>query len=77
MGVSGIEIKDLSVKGEKNLVKVEVKTQTTYVIDLPINSFSDICEDKMSIEKSNEMIIDFLSEKLGVGVDKIISVSDV
>lgn len=58
------------------MVKVEVKTQTTYVIDLPIDSFSDICEDKISIEESNEMITDFLSEKLGVSVDKIISVSD-
>lgn len=59
------------------MVRVEVKTQTTYVIDLPIGSFSDICEDKMSIEESNEMITDFIFEKFGVGVEKIISVSDV
>lgn len=59
------------------MVRVKVKTQTTYVLDLPIDSFSDICEDKMSIEESDEMITDFLSEKLGVGIDKIISVTDI
>lgn len=57
------------------MVKVEVKTQTTYIIDLPIDSFYDISEDNMKIKDSNQMIIDFLSDNLQVGVDEIISVN--
>ena len=56
------------------MTKVEVVTKTTYVIDLPIDSFEDITEDKMSLEESDKMIINFLSDKLDVGVDKIIGV---
>lgn len=56
------------------MIKVKVVTRTTYVIDLPIDSFLDITEDKMSIKESDKMIIDFLSNKLDVGVDEILSV---
>lgn len=58
------------------MVKVEVTTQTTYVIDLPIDSFNDIHMDKMSIMKSDDMIRNFINDKLDIGVDKIISVKE-
>lgn len=59
------------------MVKVEVTTQTTYIIDLPIESFDDIHIDKMSLEESDDMIREFLSDKFDIGVDKIISVKEI
>jgi len=56
------------------MVKIEVKTETTCIIDLPIDSFFDITEAKMSTKDSDEMIMNYLSDHLEVGVDKIISV---
>ena len=56
------------------MTKVKVVTRTTYIIDLPIDSFQDIVEDKMPISESDRMIIDFLSDRLDVGVDEVISV---
>jgi hypothetical protein len=61
------------MKGEF-MAKVKVVTRTSYIIDLPIDSFEDISEDKMPISESDKMIIDFLSDRLNVGVDEIISV---
>jgi hypothetical protein len=57
------------------MVKVKVVTQTTYIIDLPIDSFNEILEENMPISISDKMIIDFLSDNLDVGVDKIVSVT--
>lgn len=59
------------------MVKVEVVTQTTYIINLPIESFSEIDEDHMKIKDSDKMIMEYLAEKLNVGVDKIISVNEI
>lgn len=59
------------------MTKVKVVTKTTYIIDLPIDSFEDIKEDKMSITESDKMIIDFLADNLDVGVDEIVSVMPV
>lgn len=56
------------------MTKIKVVTKTAYIIDLPIDSFEDIKEEKMSIAESDKMIIDYLSEHLDVGVDGIISV---
>jgi len=55
------------------MTRVEVKTQTTYVINLPIDSFEEIMEDKMSLTDSDKMIMDCL-DNLWIGVDKIIGV---
>lgn len=60
-----------------SIVKVEVVTKTTYVIDLPIESFSEIETDKMSLSQSDKMVIKFLEEKLHVGVDEIASIKEV
>lgn len=63
--------------GEKSrMVKVEVRTQTTYIIDLPIDSFSEICQSNMTLKESDEMLIQYLDDKLGVGVDEIISANE-
>ena len=56
------------------MTKVEITTKTTYIIDLPIDSFEDIKIDKMSITESDKMIIDFLADNLDVGVDEIVRV---
>lgn len=56
------------------MTKVRVVTKTTYVIDLPIDSFEDIEEDNMPITESDRMIIDFLSDRFDVGVDEIVGV---
>ena len=56
------------------MTKVKVVTKTTYIIDLPIDSFEDITEDKMPIAVSDKMIMNYLSDRLDVGVDEIISV---
>lgn len=58
------------------MVKVEVRTQTTYIIDLPIGSFSEICQPNMTLKESDEMLIQYLDDKLGVGVDEIISANE-
>lgn len=52
-------------------------TKTTYVIDLPIETFSEIETDKMSLSQSDKMVIKFLEEKLHVGVDEIASIKEV
>lgn len=59
------------------MVKVKVVTKTTYLIDLPIDSFVEISEDNMPISKSNEMIMDVLETKLGIGLDVIVSVNPI
>lgn len=59
------------------MTKVKVVTRTTYIIDLPIDTFEDITEDKMSIKASDEMIMDYLSDHFEVGVDEILSVMPV
>lgn len=56
------------------MIKVEVVTKTTYIIDLPVDSFWDILEDNMPLSESDKMIMDVLENKLGIGVDKIINV---
>ena len=56
------------------MVKVKVVTQTTYIIDLPIDSFEEISEDNIPIHDSDKMIINYLSDNLDVGVDKIMGV---
>jgi hypothetical protein len=56
------------------MVKVKVVTQTTYIIDLPIDSFEEILENNMPLSESDEMIMNFLSDRFDIGVDKIISV---
>ena len=59
------------------MTKVEVVTKTTYIIDLPIESFDDITEDNMPISESDKMIMDYLSDKFDIGVDEIITVNPV
>jgi hypothetical protein len=56
------------------MVKVKVVTQTTYIIDLPIDSFEEILENNMPLSESDEMIMNFLSDRFDIGEDKIISV---
>lgn len=59
------------------MTRIKVVTRTTYYINLPIDSFEDITEDKMSLKESDEMIMDYLSDRYEVGVDEIISVMPV
>lgn len=59
------------------MVKVEVKTRTTFIIDLPIKSFGEISEPMMTIEESDEFIKDFLRDKLETMVDEILCVNTV
>lgn len=59
------------------MVKVEVKTRTTFIIDLPIKSFDEISEPMMTIEESDEFIKDFLRDKLETMVDEILCVNTV
>lgn len=56
------------------MVKIKVNTRTTYIIDLPIDSFEEITEDEMSIKDSDEMIMNYLNDHLQVGVDEITGV---
>jgi len=57
------------------MIKVEVVTQTTYVIELPVGEFNDICEPTMTIKQSDALIMAILEEK-GIGVDKIIGAKE-
>lgn len=59
------------------MLKVEVKTRTTFIIDLPIESFDEISEPMMTIEESDEFIKDFLRDKLETMVDEILCVNTV
>ena len=59
------------------MVKVEVKTRTTYIIDLPIESFNEISEPKMTIEESDEFIKAFLRDKFKIRADEILCVNTV
>lgn len=59
------------------MLKVEVKTRTTFIIDLPIESFDEISEPMMTIEESDEFIKDFLQDKLETMVDEILCVNTV
>lgn len=56
------------------MVKIKVVTKTTYFVDMPIESFDDISEPKMTIEESDEFIKKFLRNGFKSKYDEIICV---
>lgn len=57
------------------MTKVEIKA--TFIIDLPIESFDEISEPKMTIEESDEFIKNFLQDKFKIIVNKILCINSI
>jgi hypothetical protein len=55
------------------MIEVMVRHQSEDIIKLDVDSFSDICIDNMTLEESDELVLNELV-KLGISADKIISV---
>lgn len=54
------------------MVRIEVEARKKVIIELPIESYSDISTDNMSIRESDAMIEDIINEKYGFSPDVII-----
>lgn len=57
-------------------MKVRVKTETIYLVDLPIKSFDEICTDNMSLKESDELIEECIYEQFKCSIDYIINVTE-
>lgn len=57
------------------MTQVEIKA--TFIIDLPIESFDEISEPKITIEESDEFIKNFLQDKFKIIVNKILCVNSI
>lgn len=58
-------------------VKIFVEVSKKVVVELPIKKYSDIYEENMSIEKSDEMISDEIYKKYGFLADRIKVINEV
>lgn len=47
------------------MVKVQIEITKKMIIELPINSYSDIYSNNMSLEESDSIIEDMVAEKYG------------
>lgn len=54
------------------MVRVEIEVRKRVIVELPIENYSDIDTDNMSIEESDAMIDEIISEKYGFSADQII-----
>lgn len=58
-------------------IKILVKAISKVIVELPVDSYLDICTDNMSLEKSDEIITNAIYEKYGFSPDDIIVVKEV
>lgn len=53
------------------MIKIKGYFKNDFIVDLDVDSFDDICEGKMSLQKSDELITEAIEKKYGVYPDYI------
>jgi len=53
------------------MITIKGKASINYIVNIPVNSFSEIEEDNMSIKDSDEMIGQLILKKYGFMPDDI------
>ena len=52
-------------------IKIHVKASKEFILDLPFDSFDDICEDNMSIKESDKIILEEIEKTHGFKFDSL------
>jgi len=53
------------------MIKINGTFKTNFLIELDVDSFDDISEEKMSIEQSNKLIAEKINQKYGLNPREI------